>query len=100
MGKSTSKRKPPPKKTAGKLDSQFNCPFCSSVKSCTVEMCDPCCLLVAKGTLLTSHFKVCEKRTYSSRHRRKLDSKAAQISCTVCKEKFATRIHSKSMIII
>mmetsp|Transcript_33747 Transcript_33747/g.85412 ORF Transcript_33747/g.85412 Transcript_33747/m.85412 type:complete len:83 (+) Transcript_33747:150-398(+) len=38
MGKRKSS-KPPPKKAAAKLDTQFNCPFCNSSRSvqCTMD---------------------------------------------------------------
>eukprot|EP00730_Choanoeca_flexa_P012655 TRINITY_DN4486_c0_g1_i2.p1 TRINITY_DN4486_c0_g1~~TRINITY_DN4486_c0_g1_i2.p1 ORF type:complete len:141 (+),score=24.12 TRINITY_DN4486_c0_g1_i2:54-476(+) len=38
MGRRKSNRKPPPKKSAGKLDTIFPCPFCNHEDSCEVIM--------------------------------------------------------------
>lgn len=39
MGKRKSSAKPPPKKAAAKLETQFNCPFCNgeSTVGCTMD---------------------------------------------------------------
>ena len=38
MGRRSSKRKPPPKRTNGKLATKFPCPFCSYEDSCEVKL--------------------------------------------------------------
>ena len=38
MGRRKSKRKPPPKKMTGTLETEFTCPFCNHDKSCEVKM--------------------------------------------------------------
>eukprot|EP00039_Didymoeca_costata_P001227 m.50871 g.50871 ORF g.50871 m.50871 type:complete len:83 (-) comp10691_c0_seq1:1347-1595(-) len=38
MGKRKSKRKPPPKKSAGKLATKFDCPSCNHEMSCEVSL--------------------------------------------------------------
>ncbi|BFZ56172.1 hypothetical protein PYCC9005_003214 [Savitreella phatthalungensis] len=38
MGKRKSSKKPPPKKTSGKLDTTFNCLFCNHEKAVTVTL--------------------------------------------------------------
>ena len=38
MGGKKTKRKAPPKKSAPKLDTQFDCPFCFHTSTCDVKM--------------------------------------------------------------
>eukprot|EP00052_Salpingoeca_macrocollata_P035299 m.14238 g.14238 ORF g.14238 m.14238 type:complete len:149 (+) comp7800_c0_seq1:136-582(+) len=38
MGRKKSKRKAPPKKSAGKLATQFSCPFCNHENACEVKI--------------------------------------------------------------
>lgn len=67
MGKRKSSKKPPPKKTAGKLESQFDCLFCNHEKAVSVT-------LSKKDALGEARCKVC-----GLAHQMRIDALSAAI---------------------